>query len=269
MCHTNTCIITGQIPIDKLAILEDKFRWIIGEPFMVKHPNQHIAQYAIFFSDLTAHYPQVVLSATRKLNPELYLHDIMYNKLRISSCIGNVGRSSYQVVHSCWSEKSGALLYEAVKQGVFVDTATMKSKVLRGPMKEIIERYKTATPTKKIPNLVKPDKNIYTTKQRVYWSDIDILGHVNNANYLRFCSDAMTEAGLKGLFRSVEGDLGRYWIQNVEILYKGEAKAGDVLDIHVWEDPTKAMLIHSFIEKGAVPVVQCSIQFTDPASPKL
>ncbi len=84
---------------------------------------------------------------------------------------------------------------------------------------------------------------------QVRHSDTDNLYHVNQANYIKFCLDAGTEATRLGKFRVLTGDLLSYRIKSIECVYKGESVPGDTLAVHVWQDERDPGQLLSQIEK--------------------
>ena len=79
----------------------------------------------------------------------------------------------------------------------------------------------------------------------------------------------MVEAGISGFFKTLRGDVSRYWIMKVELLYQEAASAGDVLSVYVWEDDVTAMLVHAVMDKSNRRIGQCSIKFEIPTNSHL
>ena len=76
----------------------------------------------------------------------------------------------------------------------------------------------------------------YTRNFRIRHYECDALGHLNNANYVRFMQetafDASAAAGYDG---KAYNDLDRYWlIRETEIEYKMPSHYGDTLEIKTW-----------------------------------
>jgi len=67
-------------------------------------------------------------------------------------------------------------------------------------------------------------------------SDTDILFHVNQSVYLRYCFDAAQNAISAGFLTGFSGDLFAKRVALVDMLHAGEGFAGDHLVISLWEN---------------------------------
>ena len=71
-------------------------------------------------------------------------------------------------------------------------------------------------------------------------SDTDLLRHVNQSVYLRYCFDAAQVATSEGFFVNFSGDLFGKEVADADMLYQGEGRAGEHLRVLVWEGFSEA-----------------------------
>ena len=208
----------------------------------------------------------VIVSSTWTIHQAFYRINSMYMNVIFGCRLARVGRTSYTMVNTCWSEQTGDLLFQRDLQFVTVNDVTMKPIAVPENVWRFVMRYEDVVeskPVRRVPVLQMP-ADTCKISLRVPSSDMDINMHLNNCNLVRLCHEAMIEAGQTTPFRSLDGDILSYWASNVECIYQGEAHAGDTLDIYVWEDKVTALLLHAVALKKLQPVAQCSIEFTTP-----
>jgi len=96
------------------------------------------------------------------------------------------------------------------------------------------------------------------THRKVVKNDIDELGHVNNAQYVKWIQDAATEHW----FAIASDDLTAKYVwfcSRHEIDYKGQLYNGDQLEIRTWLGQSKGARFDRFVdirvEGGSKPAV--------------
>ena len=92
-------------------------------------------------------------------------------------------------------------------------------------------------------------------------SDTDMLYHVNQANWLKYCMDTVAEGVLQGQFKHFKHDPFTYQTEEVTILYSAEGFPGDVLTVCCWEDKDTDDTMLFEVKKGEIHCVSCSFKF--------
>ena len=209
-----------------------------------------------------------VLMTSYDINPAFYGKEHMYNPLNTRIQFANIGRTSYQLLTSTTSAQTGQLLHESVCHTVVVDRESRRPVPLPDYFVDHFRDTAIKVPTERVVSLSRP-VNSDLVHYTVRWSDTDLYFHINQANYVKICFDAMVEVSREGKFKSFNGDLAKYWVKHFTCLYISEAKPGDILDIYSWEDNTNAMNVHAKAERAGQPIFQCSFWFTHPIVTKL
>ncbi len=81
-----------------------------------------------------------------------------------------------------------------------------------------------------------PETPDYITSGQVRFSDLDVLGHMNNTAYVQMMDNAGWEA-LNAVGLLPDPDSGQLLPQNYDIEYHESAKAGETLQVHSWFQP--------------------------------
>ena len=99
-------------------------------------------------------------------------------------------------------------------------------------------------------NVPNPPLDAYKYNVTPVASDMDHYYHVNQASYLRYCTDAVFEAGRAGTLPSFPShtDTAQAMLRQVSVAYKTESFPGDDLAVMVWE--SEPYNIHIVITKA-------------------
>lgn len=108
------------------------------------------------------------------------------------------------------------LLFDVNKQAIAKTTPEMREKFESTDKAVFEEKFNE--------NLKEPENSEFVLEYKVERRDIDTNHHVNNLNYLDFAYEALPE----DIYKNGE-------LSNVEIMYKHEAKLGDILLIYCAE----------------------------------
>jgi acyl-CoA thioester hydrolase len=73
----------------------------------------------------------------------------------------------------------------------------------------------------------------FTTEIQMRFSDLDAMGHVNNAVYLTYCELARTQFYMKHAFKHSLHDID-FILAHADIDYIAAAEWGDRIEISVW-----------------------------------
>lgn len=86
------------------------------------------------------------------------------------------------------------------------------------------------------PKLPEPPKDVYTARHHVAWRDLDMMGHMNNANYLEYFEDATSQAGNKygwPVTRLLK--MGRAMVlRKMHVQYLQPALINDEIEVTTW-----------------------------------
>lgn len=134
--------------------------------------------------------------------------------------------------------QTGQVAARASTDWVYIDTQTLRPVTVPEAMQVAFcpdgppeangsrERFPTA----------QPPSDVFTIRKPVAWRDIDTMGHVNNAVYLKYVEDAdarVCEAHGWPRQRTVEAGFG-VGVRRYRVEYRQPAQMGDELDIATW-----------------------------------
>ncbi|XP_060589766.1 uncharacterized protein LOC132744969 isoform X3 [Ruditapes philippinarum] len=105
--------------------------------------------------------------------------------------------------------------------------------------------------------------NAYQLNIRVLYSDCDDNYHVNQATYLKWCSDAASEGAENGYFSYFKNFIELYPVKDMKIYYSGEGLVKDELVVHVWECKKDASCLEFAILKQENVIFHMGMTFYD------
>ncbi|KAI8515407.1 hypothetical protein Bbelb_062200 [Branchiostoma belcheri] len=202
---------------------------------------------------------------------EFYLYPEFYTKVKYNSAvevvsgIGYVGKTSYICNGDVRLAKTQDLLCRQSCQLIHVDISTRQPTALPQHLRR---KTKGPRPTYSLP--IPPNTPpMYSCKFTVGESDIDENGHTNQSVYVRLCSDTAAFGTKAGRYTSLSGDLLKYPVNKIAILYQREALSGDVLEVQSWEIPSKPVSLLFQIKRGEDDIVQCLFELYEQENAKL
>ena len=117
------------------------------------------------------------------------------------------------------SDRAGREVAEATTCWLMVNTLTRRP--LRIPSDYLAFEPRTDAVFDQTPGKISlPDGMAFCERRQVKYSDLDVVGHVNNVRFIEWCSDALGTDLLTGHF-----------ISGFEINFIGEARPGDEVEI--------------------------------------
>ena len=183
--------------------------------------------------------------------------------------IANIGKSSFTFATDVYKHKTDEKIINAYMTFVYVDFKTRKPAAFPPWVGEAAKSKQFIKP---LGRLLTPEvpATAYTYSTRAFASDIDFNGHVNQSIYVKWCSDAGTDAALKGRYSGFTQDLGKYPTKQISVKYIGEGFQGDQFVVNTWLDETDKNVLHFVItrDNGVVFVSRFSY-FTCGLSSKL
>lgn len=116
------------------------------------------------------------------------------------------------------------LLYDVNKQSIAKITPEIKEKFPDVDKSVFDDKFNE--------KLIEPENSNFAFEYTIQRRDIDTNHHVNNLNYLDFAYEALPD----DVYHNMN-------FSNIEIMYKHEAKAGDVISVFIFENKDKEYTI--------------------------
>ena len=162
-----------------------------------------------------------------------------------------VGKSSFTFDTILYDYKTGAQLCSLLLTFVYIDKNTRRSAQFPEWVREAASKLsflRDARPPDRLEDIpVAPRAHKYTTK--ALHSDIDGNGHVNQAVFIRWCSDAEIDAVSKNVYRGFKEDTDIYYIEKIEVKYVREGLVNEQYVVETWQDGKSPLIIHFVISK--------------------
>ena len=130
---------------------------------------------------------------------------------------------------------------------------------------EMLEQYRIKINSPTPPNLqlnfpgTLPDSDkIFSGSTKALSSDTDQSHHVNQAVYVRYCTDFASLAAAKGgVLKSFQKDLAYYNLKTFKIEYAGELVAGNDVEVLCWEDMASPHVLYFLVKRGDTICCRC------------
>ena len=246
-----------------MSMLGEATRMSLYWPEFSGIPKPNVSDYRSDVGRIYHSYLIFAIAASYDILPAFYEKTHLYNPVVSTDKMVNFGKTSFQHLCTATSEKTGQLLHQSILQIVLVDKETRRPVALPDFLKDHFKAFDTTQPFERVAPMETPELT-HTRQYTVRWSDTDYYMHLNQASYVRICFDALVEVSRAGCFSALEGDIGKYWVKNYKCYYQNESTPGDVLDIHMWENPVDPMVVHAIAEKEGKSIFQSSFQFINP-----
>jgi acyl-CoA thioesterase FadM len=112
-----------------------------------------------------------------------------------------------------------------------------------------------------------PAVNLARYEMKIPWNEMDGYGHTNYLSYIKFCFDAAADAVAKNAYSAFSGDILRYNVKTIQLLFKAESRPNDMLEVVSWQSPTNPYQLHFTIQKEGVGMIfQSCIEFHKDAA---
>ena len=102
------------------------------------------------------------------------------------------------------------------------------------------ERYIPAT----------PPERCFSASVEIVPSDADSNGHVTQAEYVRYVMDCAAIACQRGFYGNFSGDIYEREVARQQLLYTGEARVGQTLQVVTWEDEDDVNALHFLVNNA-------------------
>lgn len=174
----------------------------------------------------------------------------LYAKLYINFA----GTSSVSFKITVSSPRTGSLLFSGYMTFLYVDLNTRKPALFPDWYMEL-ENFRNLEPPQHrlVTPSIPPEAFALTTKSN--FQDIDFNGHVNQSVYVKWCTDAGTDAALNGHYRGIRHNIGAYPLDNLDIRYLKEGGLQETFVIYTWQDSHSPLTLHFVVTKSGQPTV--------------
>ncbi|XP_077993122.1 uncharacterized protein LOC144447089 [Glandiceps talaboti] len=209
-----------------------------------------------------SHSNVVVKAQEIEVNPAFYSDWGSYSELLSTIEIPRIGKGSFVMSNTTEWAKTKHALYKCSTLMVEFDLQTRKSTPF---LENAVEKSKPflsgQAPKFMNPLNYKPSSNAYHYSFVVPPSDLDILLHVNNTNYLKYCMDCATFAARDRAYSIFIEDIQHYHVHTISMLYINESRLGDRLEVISWEDTDKPYILYFVIMKGVQEIFHSIVEF--------
>ena len=193
----------------------------------------------------------------------------IYSPIIARAKIVHVGASSFTFETTMFDFKTGVKLCSLFLTFVYIDKRIRKTAKLPAWVAEAKSNLKNGLPPRRLEILPVPP-NAYTYSVKALHSDIDDNGHINQAVYIKWCTDASTDAAENGLFHGFSRNMGSYDIEKMEVSYIAEGLVNDEFVVATWQDHISLNMIHFIMKvKGKLTFAARFTYFTDDFIAKL
>eukprot|EP00058_Branchiostoma_floridae_P015537 XP_002601025.1 hypothetical protein BRAFLDRAFT_96939 [Branchiostoma floridae] len=200
------------------------------------------------------------------LQPAYYTDVGTNSTVEVVAEIGHVGKSSYVFkgnVRLGTDSKDSICVFNT--QLVHVDMSSRQPIALPQHLRR---KRKGPRPTFDL-SPVSPNTPMYSHKFSIVESDIDENGHTNQSVFIRLCSDTAALGTKTGCYPSLSGDVLKYRVKKIAMLYQEESLVGDMLEVKSWEISSKPVSLGFQVKRGADDIVRCLFELYEEKRAKL
>ncbi len=228
-------------------------------------PNEETGNTFLEYDKLTSGLYTFLASVQTEVSRDFYsiLQEASFPKLEMFLHLGHIGSSSLNSVCCLRDPDTGREFARNTNTVVTVDKSTRKPTKILDWWREKYESCVIGNQKLQVAPLQRPSETS-NYQVKVPWRDVDGYKHTNYLSYISFSLDAAMDGLVQGRFAKFHGDIYNYHVKKLQVLYKNETLAGDLLDIGVWENEEDPYLLHFDTRKDDNTVFQCSIEFYEP-----
>ena len=104
-------------------------------------------------------------------------------------------------------------------------------------------------------------KNAFSYEIKTLQSDCDSNLHVNQAVYLRMCSDVSALATEAGTYKHFTKDIGMYALESMHIQYLGEAVMDEKILVFTWEDSEEEKTLQFVMQNNSKWIFHAKLRY--------
>ncbi|XP_053409271.1 uncharacterized protein LOC123561343 isoform X2 [Mercenaria mercenaria] len=250
--------IGGKVALWSLGKVFESMRWLVMAAGFINYPN------LMYKRNRTLFVGGHVFTLSRDFHNLRYANVFGHkNMLKSVIYISHVGKSSYTISTDLYDYTSGEKLCSYRTVQVFVDRQSRKPVPLPAEFLEnadvhlkTVERHTMRR--KPLPTI---PSQAFHYEVKVLHSDCDANHHVNQAVYLKWCSDAASLGALKGHFSHFKRHIELYPLKAAEYHYIGETLVNDIVTVNVWEDCDDERALQFAVMKNGQTVFSLKLEF--------
>ena len=161
--------------------------------------------------------------------------------------------------------KSGKKIQSCVNKIVNVDAKTRKPVILpnwfTSKANQFLDQKRKEKQSIDKTDPVNIPDNAFQYDIKALQSDCDSYMHVNQANFLKWCTYAGAMAVLNRKYKSFTEDIGMFAIETLSVQYKGEVLRDETVIVYTWEDDSEPRTLHFALKKYASLVMFAKIKY--------
>ncbi|XP_070535714.1 uncharacterized protein [Ptychodera flava] len=199
---------------------------------------------------------------------EMTVYPALYGKvkrdtqLKGTCAIQYIGKSSYCFLQELQLASTGELVCVCSTLMVLIDKATRRPVHFEPKfVEQSLPFVKGGTVSFMRPIVDQPPSYSYRYSISVPASDMDSNYHVNQSNYIKYCMDCAAFGARDHAYSLFTQDIASYPIKSLSVLYIGESRSGQILDVISWEDREKPYIIYFIIRRGKDDIYQSIVRF--------
>ena len=214
-------------------------------------------------SHIYANYHQlrVVVAQITSVSEDLYKLASMTCPMICHEDFGFVGNTSASRRIEIKHKPSGKWLVRCEKVLVHIDPVKRTPKSAPQSMVKLQQLYPSKGCFVRVPEPPSNYSACYLDTVSIRPSDMDCYYHVNHASYYTFCLDTACKATQENFLHHFSYDIADYNIKETRVQHLSDSKAGETLNIMMWEDQEKIQLLHFRMTCDKNLVFCASIQF--------
>ena len=184
---------------------------------------------------------------------------------RFQAYLSHVGKSSFAVTQFMYDHKTGRKLMSATTKLVFIDKKTRKPSRLPDWYIEKARRFLTGNnelnqSLEKVASVTVP-KHCFSYEVKALQSHCDLNFHVNQSEFLKWCTDVGALVSESETYRYFKKGLGTYAIQNIYSQYLGEAVMDETILVNTWDDIEDERKLHFTMSKDGRQIFQAELKY--------
>ncbi|XP_078574512.1 uncharacterized protein LOC144860878 isoform X2 [Branchiostoma floridae x Branchiostoma japonicum] len=250
----------GHIPVWIISQRMMLVSYVIGNHYLFEPPAEGSKEPAL---DLV-----FIRGQSWEFLPGYYRHLAPGRGNTVIERLRHIGNTSWVSIQEVRDSPTNELMIRGILQRINVSAIRRRPEPLPDWLKE---RYSYLTSSVSRPPTVQvfdEPTNVKCFRYSVVVapSETDTNNHTFHASYLWYCMDCATVGARGGAYSVLRGNLAKFDLKMLEVLYQKESLEGDVLDIESWEDQSSPDTLRFQVKKGNENITQLTMQFYLPTA---
>ncbi|XP_078658005.1 uncharacterized protein LOC144903575 isoform X4 [Branchiostoma floridae x Branchiostoma belcheri] len=255
LCRIKTLV---TVPVGNIARQMPMISYLVGQRYYLQPPEESKKE-----PDLKLIF---IRGQRYEFLPAYYRHLAPGKRTTVTEKLCSLGNTSWVTMEEIRDYSTNDLMARCIIQGVNVDDTTRRPEPLPDWFKE---RYSYLTSSVPRPPTVQPFDVPKSTKFFRYSEvvpprDTDTYNHTTLSSYIWYGMDCATLGARSKAYSVIRGDIDKYDLKMLEVLYQKESTEGDVLDVESWEDQGSPDTLRFQVKKGDENITQLTMQFYLP-----